>query len=40
MSIKLDLREVGLEGVECIYLVVDGDRLWAFLNTGMNLWVP
>jgi hypothetical protein len=31
-DIKMDLREVGIDGVKCIWL--------AFVSTVMNLWVP
>jgi hypothetical protein len=36
----MDLREVGLKGVDWIHLAQDRDRLWALVNTVMNLLVP
>jgi hypothetical protein len=38
-NIKLDL-EMGLEGVDCIYLVQERDQRWALVNKVMNLQVP
>jgi hypothetical protein len=38
--IKLDLKEISLEGVDCIYLTQDRDRWRALVNTVMNLRVP
>jgi hypothetical protein len=39
-NIKLDLREIGIDGANWIRLAQD--RVWwrAFVNTVMNLWVP
>jgi hypothetical protein len=39
-NIKMDLREKGIDGANCIRLAQD--RIWwrAFVNTVMNLWVP
>jgi hypothetical protein len=36
----MDLREIGIEGVNWIQLAQD--RVWwqAFVSTVMNLWVP
>jgi hypothetical protein len=36
----MDLREVGLNGVNWIQLAQDKVRWWAFVNTIMNLHVP
>jgi hypothetical protein len=38
-GIKMDLREIGWEGVEWIHLAQDRDCWWAFLNAVMNLQV-
>jgi len=39
-NIKMDLREIGINGVKWIWLAQD--RVWwqAFVNMVMNLWVP
>src|SRR5215470_10217895 len=39
-NIKMDLREVGWEGVDWIELAQDRDRWRALVNAVMNLWVP
>jgi hypothetical protein len=39
-SIKMDLREIGFEGVDWIHLAQDRDWWRALMNTVMNLWVP
>jgi hypothetical protein len=39
-NIRMDLREIGWEGVEWIHLAQDRDQWRAVLNTVMNLWVP
>jgi hypothetical protein len=39
-NIRMDLREVGWEGVDWIYLALDRDQLWVLLNTAMFLRVP
>jgi hypothetical protein len=39
-NIKMDLREVGLGGVDWINLAQDRDRWRAVVNAVMNLWVP
>ena len=39
-SIKMDLQEVGCEGMEWIELAQDRDRWQTLVNAVMNLWVP
>jgi hypothetical protein len=39
-NIKMDLREMGISGVNWIQLAQDRVQWWAFVNTAMNLWVP
>jgi hypothetical protein len=39
-NIKMDLREIGCDGVDCIHLAQDRDQWWALMNMLMNLWVP
>ena len=39
-NIKMDLKEVGCEGVHCINLAQDRDRWWAFVKAVISLWVP
>jgi hypothetical protein len=39
-NIKMDLQEVGWEGVDWIDMAQDRDRLRALVNAVMNLWVP
>jgi hypothetical protein len=39
-NIKVDLRELGLNGVDCIYPAQDMVHLWAVVDTVMNLRVP
>jgi hypothetical protein len=39
-NIKMDLWEIGLEGVVWIHLAQDRDSWWALVNTVMNLRVP
>jgi hypothetical protein len=38
-GIKVDLREIGCEGMEWIHLPQDRDCWWAIVNTVMNPWV-
>jgi hypothetical protein len=39
-SIKMDLREIGIDGVNWIQLAQDRVQWQAFMNTVINLWVP
>jgi hypothetical protein len=39
-NIKMDLREIGIEGANWIRLARDRGQWWAFVNTVMNLRVP
>jgi hypothetical protein len=39
-NIKLDLREIGIDGANWIRLAQDGVQWGAFVKTSMNLWVP
>jgi hypothetical protein len=39
-NIKMDLREKGIDGANCIRLARDRVQWRAFVNTGMNLRVP
>jgi hypothetical protein len=39
-NIKLDLREIGINGANWIWLAQDRVQWWAFVNMVMNLWVP
>jgi hypothetical protein len=39
-NIKMDLREVGWDGREWIYLAQDRDRWRTYVNAVMNLRVP
>jgi hypothetical protein len=39
-NIKMDLREIGWEGVDWIYVAQDRDRWRALVNTVMNLRDP
>jgi hypothetical protein len=36
----MDLRKIGLEGVDCIHLAQDRDWWWAVVSMVMNLQVP
>jgi len=40
INIKMDLREVGGEGIDWIDLAQDRDMWRAFVIAVMNLWVP
>jgi hypothetical protein len=39
-NIKMDLREVGIDGANWIQLAQDRVQWWVFVNTVMNLRVP
>ena len=39
-NIRLDLQEVGCEGMDLIDLVRDRDRWKTFVNAIVNLWIP
>jgi len=39
-NIKMNLREIGIDGANWIRLAQDRVQWWAFVNTGMNLRVP
>jgi hypothetical protein len=39
-NIKMDLREIGWDGMDWIDLAQDGDQWRALVNTVMNLRVP
>jgi hypothetical protein len=39
-NIKLDLREIRIDGANWIWLAQDTVQWWAFVNTVMNLRVP
>jgi hypothetical protein len=38
-NIKMDVKEIGGEGMDLIYLAQDRDKWWAVVNMVMNLWV-
>jgi hypothetical protein len=39
-NIKMDLREIGWEGVDWIDMTHDRDQWTDLVNTALNLWVP
>jgi hypothetical protein len=39
-NIKMNLRKMGIEGVDWIHLAQDKDQCWAFVNTIMNFFIP
>jgi hypothetical protein len=39
-SIEINLREIGWDGMDWIYLAQDRDQWRALVNTIMNLWIP
>jgi hypothetical protein len=40
VNIKMDLREIGIDGANWIRLAQDRVQWWAFVNKVMNLRVP
>jgi hypothetical protein len=38
-NIKMDVRQIGLRGMDCIDLSQDRDQWRALVNMVMNLWV-
>jgi hypothetical protein len=36
----MDLREIGIDGANWIWLAQDRVQWWAVVNMVMNLWVP
>jgi hypothetical protein len=39
-NIRMDLREIGWEGMDWVPLAQDRDQWWTLMNTVMNLWIP
>jgi hypothetical protein len=39
-NIKIDLKEIGIDWVNWIWLTQGRVQRWAFVNMVMNLWVP
>jgi hypothetical protein len=39
-NIKMDLREIGIDGASWIQLGQNWEQWWAFVNTVMNFRVP
>jgi transposase len=39
-NIKMDLRDIGIDGANWILLAQDRVQWWACVNMVMNLWVP
>jgi transposase len=39
-NIKMDLRDIGIDGANWIQLAQDRVQWWAFMYTVVNLWVP
>jgi hypothetical protein len=37
---KMVLKEIGWEGMDCIHLVQNKGQWQDFVNTAKNLWVP
>ena len=36
----MDLKEMGLESVDCIDMMLHSDKWRAFVNVVLNFWVP
>jgi hypothetical protein len=39
-NIKMDLMEIGIDGVDWIRLAQDRVQWWTYVSTVVNLWVP
>jgi hypothetical protein len=39
-NINMDLRDIGIDGVNWTWLAQDMVQWWAFVNMVMNLWFP
>jgi transcription termination factor 2 len=39
-NIKMDVRDIGIDGMKWIWLAQDRVHWWAFVNTVVNLRVP
>jgi hypothetical protein len=39
-NIKMDLREIGIDGANWIRLAQDRFQWWVFVSMVMNLWAP
>jgi hypothetical protein len=39
-NVRMDLREIGLEGVDWMHLAQDRDQWWILVNTVMKFRVP
>jgi hypothetical protein len=39
-NIKRDLKEIGIDGANWIWLAQHRVQWWAFVNMVMNFWVP
>jgi hypothetical protein len=39
-NIRMDLKEIGWQGVDWIHLAQDSDQWCTLVNLVMNLWVP
>jgi hypothetical protein len=39
-NIKIDIREIGWEGMDWIHMVQDRDHRLALVNTLIKLWTP
>jgi hypothetical protein len=40
VNVKIELREIGLDGMDWIQLAQDRDQWRVLVNTVINLWVP
>jgi hypothetical protein len=40
LFLKMDLREIGWDGVDCVDLIQNRDKWRALVNTVMNLQIP